>query len=1365
MAAPRPVLAPLPLEPPRVPEMLVRGSKFIRWDEEPATRTLVTLRVDPDGFFLYWTGPSMEVDLLDISVIRDTRTGRYARVPKDPRTREVLGFGDPGGHPQERLLTVVHGPDMVNVTFLNFVAVQDDVAKVWTDELFKLATNIMARNASRNTFLRKAYTKLKLQVNQDGRIPVKNILKMFSADKKRVETALESCGLSCNRSEAIPPEEFTLDTFRRFLSKLCLRPDIDKILLEIGAAGKPYVSLEQLREFVNTRQRDPRLNEVLFPPLSPEQTRQLIERYEPNQQFRERDQMSMEGFGQFLGGEENSIVPPETLRLHQDMTQPLPSYFINSSHNTYLTAGQLTGASSVEMYRQVLLSGCRCIELDCWKGRPPDEEPFITHGFTMTTEIPFKEVIEAIAESAFKTSPYPVILSFENHVDSAKQQAKMAEYCRNIFGDALLIDPLEKYPLEPGVPLPSPQDLLGRILVKNKKRRPRPAPGPPNLRPKTPGASDPGPPLTEHSETGIPPVPNGEEKGPKLGEPRKSIDREADSEEEEEEELPEMKKPTTDEGTASSEVTATEEMSTLVNYIEPVKFKSFQAASKRNKAFEMSSFVETKGLEQLTKSPLEFVEYNKRQLSRVYPKGTRVDSSNFQPQLFWNAGCHMAALNFQTLDVPMQLNLGLFEYNARCGLLLKPEFMRRRDKTFDPFAEDLVDGIVANTLRVQVISGQFLSERRGGVYVEVDVFGLPVDTRRRFRTRPCQGNPFNPVWDEEPFLFHKVVLPSLASLRVAAYEEGGRFLGHRVLPVAALRSGYHYVCLRNESNQPLCLPALLLHTEACDYVPDGHQDYAEALINPIKHVSLMDQRARRLAALMGDGEESPEKPRESPGGARGEAAADPPPEPRPPPTPGVPPPGPPPVSSPGQRDDLIASVLTEVSPQSVEELRQHKAYVKLLKQQYRELKELRKKHVKKLVALHKRLAASASKSAEAGGQRAALRGLLQLREEQHHAEHGCKREHLRQAQQRLREVALEAQAAQLKRLRQTSERELTEINRRHINESVTSIRRLEEAQQRRQEKLLEGHRGVLEQIQEEEPRLAQELERGRELELRALPQEVGRFLQAQGGATGGPPPRTPKPPPEPPPGTPPCCEGGGRGAEPPQLPPPNLRVLGVLEGALRFGGAPLRFGGAFWGPPGLLWAPPQFGGGGGVLCHLGGPLNIRGPRELGGDPLRPPHPLGYPQILRCPPHTLQGPPIFTAGGVLCTPLQKPLKGGCVPPTSHSTPPILGSLHFLGGPTPWGTPQNLGGGCFTTLNHLLSTLPLPPQIWGGKTRWGDPQIHLTLGGAPKSSSPPKFGGAATKGYFFNTPPQIWGGGEPVCPALLLGGPPKIGGPLL
>lgn len=47
--------------------------------------------------------------------------------------------------------------------------------------------------------------------------------------------------------------------------------------------------------------------------------------------------MSMEGFSRYLGGEENGILPLEALDLSMDMTQPLSAYFINSSHNTYLT--------------------------------------------------------------------------------------------------------------------------------------------------------------------------------------------------------------------------------------------------------------------------------------------------------------------------------------------------------------------------------------------------------------------------------------------------------------------------------------------------------------------------------------------------------------------------------------------------------------------------------------------------------------------------------------------------------------------------------------------------------------------------------------------------------------------------------------------------------------------------------------------------------------------------------------------------------------------------------------------------------------------------------------------------------------------
>ncbi|XP_019714968.1 1-phosphatidylinositol 4,5-bisphosphate phosphodiesterase beta-1-like, partial [Hippocampus comes] len=127
------------------------------------------------------------------------------------------------------------------------------------------------------------------------------------------------------------------------------------------------------------------------------------------------------------------------------------------------------------------------------------------------------------------------------------------------------------------------------------------------------------------------------------------------------------------------------------------------------------------------------------------------------PQLFWNSGCQLVALNYQTVDLSMQLNLFMFEYNGRSGYRLKPEFMRRPDKHFDPFTENTVDGIVANTLSVKVISGQFLTERRVGVYVEVEMFGLPADTRRKAlktKTSP-NNNAVNPVWDEEPVVFKK----------------------------------------------------------------------------------------------------------------------------------------------------------------------------------------------------------------------------------------------------------------------------------------------------------------------------------------------------------------------------------------------------------------------------------------------------------------------------------------------------------------------------------------------------------------------------------------------------------------------------------
>ncbi|CAL8313311.1 unnamed protein product [Lota lota] len=1064
MAGAQPGVHALQLKPVSVPESLKRGNTFMKWDDDSTTVTLVTLTVDPKGYFLYWTDPNKETDLLDIAYIKDSRNGKCTKSPKDAKLRELLDVGTLMGKMENRMLTVVSGPDMVNITYLNFMAFQEEIAKEWAEELFNLASNLLAQNMSREACLEKAYVRLKLQLNPEGRIPVKNLFRMFSADRKRVETALENCNLPTGRNDSIPQEDFTPDVYNMFLSNICPRPELDHIFSDVGAKSRPYLSMDQMTEFINSKQRDPRLNEILYPPLKAEQVQQLMDKYEPNVALAQKGQISMDGFARYLSSEENGIIPPEKLDQSEDMAMPLSNYFINSSHNTYLTAGQLAGSSSVEMYKQVLLSGCRCIELDCWKGRTTEEEPVITHGFTMTTEISFKEVIEAIAECAFKTSPFPVLLSFENHVDSPKQQAKMAEYCRSIFGDALLTDPLEKYPLESGVPLPSPVDLMGKILVKNKKKHHK-AGGSAKKK------------LTEQvSNTYSDSSSVCEPSSPSAGE----VEAESDDDDDDDDDC---KKGSMEEGTAGSEAFATEEMSNLVSYIQPVKFHSFEGSKKINRSYQMSSFVETKALEQLTKCPVEFVEYNKMQLSRIYPKGTRVDSSNYNPQLFWNAGCQLVALNFQTIDLSMQLNLGMYEYNGKCGYRLKPEFMRRPDKHFDPFTVSTVDGIVANTLSVKIISGQFLSDKKVGTYVEIDMFGLPVDTKRKaFKTKTSQGNAINPVWDEEPIIFKKVVLPTLASLRIAVFEEGGKVIGHRIIPVSAIRPGYRYIGLRNEKNQSLNMPALFVYVEVKDYVPDTFADVIDALSNPIRYINLMEQRANQLAALTleEEGEDGADKEVDAGGDAPSEPKVDQraavPSEnglshtpiivPKPPSVGGHQPQPTGSLKPLVKTEDIIHTVLTEMEAHSVEELKQQKGFVREQRRQYKEMKELVRKHHRKtgelikehgaraaeLQSQHQRRRSALVKSRKRDGKKrseASLTSLdqeigelekewaqqladlkeqqqqqlLALRQEQYYSEKYQKREHIKQLVEKLTAIAEECQSSQTKKIRDICEKE------------------------------------------------------------------------------------------------------------------------------------------------------------------------------------------------------------------------------------------------------------------------------------------------------------------------------------------------------
>ncbi|KAM6308749.1 1-phosphatidylinositol 4,5-bisphosphate phosphodiesterase beta-2 [Aegotheles albertisi] len=1143
------------LQPPEVKEYLCKGERFIKWDDETASASPVILRVDPKGFYLYWTYQSKEMEILDITSVRDTRVGRFAKIPKCQKLREVFNLDYPHSTFLLKTLTVVSGPDMVDLTFHNFVSYKENVGKSWAEDIMAIVRNPLTYNASRYTFLEKILVKLKMQLNAEGKIPVRNIFQMFPADRKRVEAALSACHLPKGKNDAINPEDFPETVYKTFLMNLCPRPEIDEIFTSHHLKAKPYMTKEHLAKFINKKQRDSRLNDILFPPAKPEQVQSLIEKYEPSGINIQRGQLSPEGMVWFLCGPENNVIALDKLMLYQDMTQPLSHYFINSSHNTYLTAGQFSGISSPEMYRQTLLAGCRCVELDCWKGRPPDEEPIITHGFTMTTEILFKDAIEAIAESAFKTSLYPVILSFENHVDSPKQQAKMAEYCRTIFGDMLLTEPLEKHPLKPGVPLPSPKDLLGKILIKNKKNQSIPGKRQNSLK-------------------------KGRNVEPEIIEQPTPVDAEdtvwagdvAEEEPEEEDEHlgnldeEEIKKMQSDEGTAGLEVTAYEEMSSLVNYIQPIKFDSFEVSSEKNQSYVISSFTELKAYDLLTKFPVQFVEYNKRQMSRIYPKGTRMDSSNYMPQMFWNVGCQMVALNFQTMDVPMQQNMALFEFNGQCGYLLKHEFMRRPDKQFDPSSVDRIDVLVASTLSVTILSGQFLSDRSVKTYVEVELFGLPRDTKRKYRTKlTSAANSINPVWKEEAFVFEKIMMPELASLKIVAWEEGGKFIGHRIIPVIAMHSGYHHVCLRSESNMPLTMPSLFVYLEIKDYVPDAWADLTIALSNPIKFFSLQDKRSvkqkdgsvERLgtqrnfpsAETNGVADSSGRFSTPLSNGPAGAAAF--------------------------AREESVIEVTQIAEPEtaSLAELQQMKLYLKLLKKQEKELRELERKGSKRREELLQKYSVLFSEPVCYGGKKRMMQtrrtqkrsstgdvgtcaspvevsesidsrildlreGLISLGKEHHAGIRRKKEQHATEQVAKITELAREKQAAELKALKESSESNIKdikkkleakrldriqsmmrntsdkaaqerlkkEINNSHIQEVVQTIKLVTEKTARYQQKLEEKQADSLRTIREKESQLQQEAQAEYEEKLKRLTVEVQEMVKfyTKAGCPGEP---------------------------------------------------------------------------------------------------------------------------------------------------------------------------------------------------------------------------------------------------------------------
>jgi len=843
---------------------LHQGDKFLKWTDQDQVPAPVTVRVDPDGFYLVIvdrTYQKTDTTTLDLSQVQDIRTGSEARIPKDSKLRDQISRGS--DVLEDNIVTIVYGTDFVNINYFNLFAIKAEVAQFWSEELeayIRLRKPLMI---TAQHSLNKIYQNILQSVREDKNIPSKNLVRLFASskeDRKVVDKALQDCGLPHGKNEEIPRQHFHFNLFKDFYLNLCQRKEIKTVF---DACAKKdddvpiqtdVIQLDQFLDFLNNIQRDSRLNEILHPYVTRDKATNLINKYEPNSELSSKGELSMQGFLWYLMSEDNNVISQDKLEKTETMEECLAHYYIKSSHNTYLMGHQITGRASLEMYRQVLLSGCRCIELDFWNGPKEEDEPIITHGYTFVSNLLARDVLQVISLYAFKASNYPLILSFENHCNP-KQQAKIAKYCEEFFGDLMLQDALPDFPLQRDVALPSPAQLMNKILIKNKKQH-----HPHNVHkqasinnsisrtPSTPSSP------TQHELPATPSHRAVLNNNNNCGDSESSDCDDSDTDDESSDQG-QMDLATSDAGTAGVESSACAEISALVNYVQPVHFRSFEHAEKRRRAYEMSSFVETTALTQLKNDPLEFVKYNKFQLSRVYPKGTRVDSSNFLAQIYWNAGCQLVALNYQTLDTAMQLNLAIFQFNQGLGYLLKPEVLRRDDRVFDPFTQSSVDNIVPATLSIQVLSGQFLTDKHVNTYVEVEMYGLPCDTVRRekkFKTKQVQ-NGINPTFSEEPFVFRQIILPDLAVVRIAAYEEGSRLIGHRVLPVTGLNPGYRHIPLFNVAGQPLHLPCLFVCIEVKDYVPNRLNRYADALANPIKYQQdILAERSKALEALEDD---------------------------------------------------------------------------------------------------------------------------------------------------------------------------------------------------------------------------------------------------------------------------------------------------------------------------------------------------------------------------------------------------------------------------------------------------------------------------------------------------------------------------------
>ncbi|XP_016095971.1 1-phosphatidylinositol 4,5-bisphosphate phosphodiesterase eta-1 [Sinocyclocheilus grahami] len=637
----------------------------------------------------------------------------------------------------------------------------------------------------------------------------------------------------------------TFEEFTVFYKMMSLRRDL-YLLLMCFSEKKDHLTAEELGNFLRVEQK--------MSNVTPEHCADIINKFEVSEENKQNGVLGIEGFTSYMRSPVCDVFNPQHNEVNQDMDQPLCNYFIASSHNTYLTGDQLLSHSKTDMYAWVLQAGCRCVEVDCWDG--PDGEPMVQHGYTLTSKITFKSVIETINKYAFVNNEFPVILSIENHC-SIQQQKKIAQHLKNIFGDKLDVgEALNKDPKQ----LPSPNSLKGKILIKGKR-----------LPPYLSADAEEGEVSDDDSADEIEDdfkLKNSMSNGPCQHQVESHIRKKLDSL------MKESQigdKEDTDSFSIRALLRATHEglqrnlrknskdgmkKSQSRSFISNLKHKrhsksrlkcqsvetdddrqqepsggQFNRGGRRRKTIKLSrdlsvlvvltnsvasqecldegspynvlSFSETRAQHLVHHRSERFLTFNQRQLSRIYPSAYRIDSSNFNPQTYWNVGCQLVALNYQTDGRMMQLNRAKFMVNGGSGYVLKPGPTCKG--SFNPLNNDPLPANPKKQLVIKIISGQQLPKPpdsmlgdRGEIidpFVEVEIIGLPVDCCKE-QTRVVDDNGFNPVWEETvSFTLH---MPEVALVRFLVWDHdpiGRDFVGQRTVAFSSLMPGFRHVYL------------------------------------------------------------------------------------------------------------------------------------------------------------------------------------------------------------------------------------------------------------------------------------------------------------------------------------------------------------------------------------------------------------------------------------------------------------------------------------------------------------------------------------------------------------------------------------------